>query len=180
MKIFNFLKKKRTEKYIATMVATFLKGFLVVGLLMWYSVAILSAINDYFRVEFNTYIQIQKMSKASAPASAPASASHTSKQIATGLEPTTHFNDDANLININNSDNYSHKTTRIDFFRTQQHSKSAAQCVSDEHSSATQLATIDATAIWSERDSGICDSKQHCVQPEDLPQTRQTSNKPVE
>lgn len=38
------------------MLTSFFKGFLLVGVLLWYSIAIMTVINDYFRVEFKDYL----------------------------------------------------------------------------------------------------------------------------
>lgn len=54
------------------MFAGFFKGFLLVGILLWYSIAIFTVINDYFRIEFNTYIKKQPLSPAPAKPANPA------------------------------------------------------------------------------------------------------------
>lgn len=39
------------------MLVVALKGFLLIGVISWYSVAIMSMINDYFRAEFKDYLK---------------------------------------------------------------------------------------------------------------------------
>lgn len=50
------------------MLVSFFKGFLLFGALLWYSIAMMTVINDYFRVEFNTYLKKEPVkSKVVAP-----------------------------------------------------------------------------------------------------------------
>lgn len=54
------------------MLAVALKGVFLIGLLSWYSVAIMSMINDYFRTEFKQYLKNNPIASPKADQMAPA------------------------------------------------------------------------------------------------------------
>lgn len=56
----------------SNMLAVALKGVFLIGLLSWYSVAIMSMINDYFRTEFKEYLKSNPIASPKAPQMPPA------------------------------------------------------------------------------------------------------------
>lgn len=119
------------------MITTFFKGFLLVGILMWYSIAILTVINDYFRMEFNTYIKRQPLPPAAVVTENPTAA-------IPGLP--AHSHDNTIPINMMKNDNGANKA--VDFF--QAYSQTPLQCDSSERSSAVGLAAVDADSALPE------------------------------
>lgn len=122
------------------MIVTFLKGFLVVGLLSWYSIALLTVINDYFRAEFKAYIE----NPAPAP-STSRSQSETEKTIRHPDIRVDHIRlgDNSYLMNNVYRENQSHCWK--DFMFVQQ--RMPEQCLHGERSPTDATNTnIDATA----------------------------------
>lgn len=68
------------------MLAVALKGVFLIGLISWYSVAIMSMINDYFRTEFKEYLKSNPIASPKADQMAPATviASPTQQHIENG------------------------------------------------------------------------------------------------
>lgn len=55
------------------MLAVALKGVFLIGVISWYSVAIMSMINDYFRAEFREYLKKNPIASTKADQASPAS-----------------------------------------------------------------------------------------------------------
>lgn len=79
------------------MFTSLFKGFLLVGILLWYSIAIMTVINDYFRVEFNAYLKKQSDMPSLKKAEPPPTQFHSLSKEPAALHSNHHTDDHNNL-----------------------------------------------------------------------------------
>lgn len=148
------------------MLTTLLKGLFAFGISAWYSVAIMSAINDYFRTEFIVYMKNLPTSQGPAQSSTRNIDNINMEIESANVPPATLYTQTDSILMISNENcRNMNLNKREHFLLASTGAKSDQfQCVRNQHSPATSsIVNNDRNCVRKNIINDIISDEQQCL-----------------